>query len=112
MPDSAERTGPPPRSSEILLSAKNTLAEEVAEKGYAYVGPNAERRFKINRIRFNSIVTWLKEDGFITHYLELENPDDETILVKVLARPDTTKQDAWQNRDLILKLWADAHSVR
>lgn len=113
MPDNAERTGPPPRSSEVLLSAKNTLAEEVADKGYAYVGPNAERRFKLNRIRFNSIVTWLKEDGFITHYLELEHPDsDETILVKVLAQAGTTSQDAWNNRDLILKMWSDAQPNR
>jgi hypothetical protein len=112
MPDNAERTGPPPRRTEILLAAKNTLTQEIEEKNYVYVGPNAERRFDLNRIRFNSIVTELKQDGYVTYYLEMEHPETaETILVKVLTKGGTTYQDAWRNRDMILKLWANAQST-
>jgi hypothetical protein len=112
--DIPERTGTS-RRAEILLAAKNTLAEEVASKGYTYVGPGAERKFNLNRIRFNSVVTWLKEDGFVTHYLELEKPDSEDsemILVKVLAPAGTSAQDAWHHRDKILKMWSDAQTAK
>jgi len=98
--------------AEILLAAKSTLAQEVQEKGYVYIGPNAERRFNLNRMRLNSVIAWLKEDGFVVHFLELEHPDsDETIIVKVLARGDKTYQDAWNDRGIILRLWVDAQSI-
>ena len=101
----------PSRRSNILLTVKLALADQIAEKGFAYVGPNAERSYNLNRVRFNSIVRFLREDGYNPHYLELEKPDTEVsemILVKVLAPAGTTQQKVWANRDLILKMWADA----
>jgi hypothetical protein len=103
-----------PRSTELLLETKAVLTEEVHDKGFAFVGPGAERKFKLNRNRFNGIIGWLKEDGFTTHILELENPDaedGEMILVKVLAAAGTTPQEAWHQRDKILKLWSDAQRI-
>jgi len=101
----------PSKRSNILLAVKLALADKIAETGFAYVGPNAERSYNLNRIRFNNIVRFLREDGYTPHYLELEKPDTEVsemILVKVLARPGSTYRDAWNSRDLILKMWADA----
>lgn len=101
----------PSRRSEIILEVRTRLADTIREMGFAYIGPNAERQFNLNRLRFNSIVLHLKEDGYVSHYLELEKPNTETsemILVKVLAPAGTTPQDAWNNRDKILKMWADA----
>jgi hypothetical protein len=103
-----------PRNAEILLETKAVLTEEVHDKGFAFIGPGAERRFKLNRIRFNNIISWLREDGFVTFILELVKPeteDSEMILVKVLAPEGTTYQEAWHQRDKILKLWSDAQRI-
>lgn len=101
----------PSRRSEILLRTKLTLSDEVRANGYVYVGPNAERRFDLNRVRFNSIIAMLQEDGYVAHYVELEKPGTETsevVLIKVLAAAGTSHQEVWQNRDKILKLWQNA----
>lgn len=102
-----------PDRATIIAKTKIKLEEEVDQKTCAFVGPGAERRFGINRVRFNSVVTLLREEGYVAHYLELEDPssdseDSNLIIVKVLAGQETSSQTVWNNRGKILKMWQDA----
>lgn len=101
--------------NELLSRAREELKNDVDEKKYIYVGPGAERTYGVGSTQLRFIVAILRdEEDYATHYLELEHPDSEepkTIVVKVLTKKDTSRNEIWLHRSRILRAWLDAQIV-
>lgn len=105
----------PEQFSMIINEVKTILRDAVDEKQFIYVGRGAEKDLGITWTRFRLIVhTLLEEEEYNKHYLKLERPDaidpenPAMIVIKVLTKDSVTYQEVWNNRDKILKMWADA----
>lgn len=84
--------------------ADKKLKETVDQNGFVDVGPGVEQQLGVTRDRLNKTVARLKEEGYTVHNIYVDQLGTEAgnkTTVKVLAKPGTTIQDVYKNKDKI-----------
>ena len=87
----------------ITKATSNMLKESVSNYGYIDVGAGVENHMGISRVKLNTAIAELQEQGYKIHYLKVEQagvPGQYTT-VKVLGGPDSTYSEVFNNKDLI-----------
>ena len=87
----------------ITQATSNMLKESVSKFGYIDVGTGVENHVGVSRTKLNTAIEELREQGYKIHYVKVEQlgiPGQFTS-VKVLAGPDSTYSEVFNNKDLI-----------
>lgn len=90
-------------NNDKINTIADILKKNVDEKDYIDVGKGVELDMNISRERMKTALAVLKEKGYVVEDIQVEqatNPGNYTT-VQVLAKPETTKKDIWNNRDNI-----------
>jgi DNA-binding CsgD family transcriptional regulator len=100
---------------DVLQSTAAMLKRQVEEKGFIDVGANVERdlpigdnpnvRVGISADKFKTALAILKEEGYPVHDVYIKQVGTgEMTRYKVLAKPGTTRQEVFVNRDSIRQI--------
>lgn len=87
----------------ITKATVNMLKDSVSKFGYIDVGSGVENHVGVSRTKLNTAIAELVEQGYKIHYVKVEQlgiPGQYTS-VKVLAGPDSTYSEVFNNKDLI-----------
>jgi DNA-binding CsgD family transcriptional regulator len=88
--------------SEITNSTAEMLKESVEKKGYIDVGVGVEKHIGISRVKLQTSIAMLKEEGYTVHYIPVEQlGTGKKTTVMVLAKPDVTYSEVYKNKDQI-----------
>jgi len=89
------------RADSARLTA-DILKDNIEKRGYIDVGVGVERYLGVSRTKLKTSIEMLKEEGYTAHYLNVEQlgTGKKTSLM-VLAKPDTTYQEVYKNKDKI-----------
>jgi DNA-binding CsgD family transcriptional regulator len=85
--------------SELTANTANRLKDEIKEKTYLDVGTGVERYIGVTRTKLNTAIEMLKEEGYTTHtiYVDQLGTGKKTTM-KVLAPPNTDFKTVYKNR--------------
>ena len=84
---------------DILQTTTSMLRDEVKRKTYVDVGVGVERHLGISKEKLATAVAALREEGYVTHTVKVEQlGTGHQTEIKVLAPPGTTQKDVWLNR--------------
>lgn len=89
--------------AKITQATTNMLKDSVSKYGYIDVGTGVENHVGVSRTKLNTAISELQEQGYKVHYVKVEQlgiPGQYTS-VKVLAGPDSTYSEVFNNKDLI-----------
>lgn len=90
-------------NADILVSTKDMLKREVADKKYVMLGAGVESQLGISKERLNTAVAMLQEEGYVAHrgikVRQIGTGLDTEM--KVLTPPGTTWKEVAQNKDKI-----------
>ena len=88
--------------SETAEATANLLKDNINKRGYIDVGVGVERYLGVSRTKLKTSIEMLKEEGYTTHFLSVEQlgTGKKTSLM-VLAAPDTPYQEVYKNKDKI-----------
>lgn len=88
--------------ADILTSTANMLRKHVEEKGVIDVGKGNELYLGVSGERLRTALAILEKEGYKTHIVGIpqQGTDNET-KVKVLAKPEYTQKEIWQDPTLI-----------
>jgi len=88
--------------SKVLTSTSDMLKAEVDDKKFIDIGAGVENRLGLSKEKLNAAVAILKEKGYVTHTVQVDQlgaPGKTS--VKVLAPPGTTYADIAKQKELI-----------
>lgn len=86
----------------ITQQTADILRDRVNQKDYVDVGTGVERHLGISRVRLKTAIEKLKEEGYTTHYVKVEQlGTGKETTVMVLAKPGVHTRDVYQNKDKI-----------
>lgn len=87
---------------DVIQETANMLKDQVNQHGMVQVGKGVENYIGVTSTRLNTALTVLKQEGYEVHTVPVRQVGvGKDVKVKVLAKPDTTQKEAWQNRDKI-----------
>lgn len=88
--------------SEVTKATANMLKESVDKKGYIDVGSGVENHLGVSRTKLKTSISMLEEEGYTVHYVPVEQlGTGKKTTIMVLAKPDTTYSEVYQNKDKI-----------
>ena len=85
--------------ADALHATAEMLKKHVDEKNYVDIGVGVERQIGVTRTRLDTAVAVLKEQGYETHSIKVQQlGTGKYTTVKVLAKPGTTQSEVQRNR--------------
>lgn len=86
-------------SSEITKATSNVLKQTVSEKKYVDVGVGTENHMGISRTRLKTAIEDLKEQGYTTHYIQVEQlGTGKKTTILTLAGPGVSYNEVNKNK--------------
>lgn len=88
------------RRESIAETAARQLENELKEKKYIDIGSGVEHDMGLSKVKFDAAIQIMKDKGYqvITIDIPQATQISKYTKMKVLAPPDATKRDVWQNR--------------
>lgn len=91
--------------ADFLTATANKLKDEVADKTYIDIGSGVENHLGISDTKLRTAVAILQEEGYTVHYLKVPQiGTGQDTTVKVLAPPDTSYSEVYNNRDQLKQI--------
>jgi DNA-binding CsgD family transcriptional regulator len=88
--------------SEMADTTASMLKESVDKKSYIDVGIGVERYMGISRTKLKTSIAMLQEEGYTIHYIPVEQlGTGNKTSIMVLAKPDVTYSEVYNNKDKI-----------
>ena len=88
-----------------LQETSNMIKKEVDKKKYIDVGVGVHHQINVTRSRFDTAVAVLKEQGYETHVIKVQQLGTGKFTnLRVLAKPGTTLQEVQRNRGQIKQI--------
>jgi len=85
--------------ADALQTTANMLKDQLKEKKYIDVGKGVESQLGITQTRLNTAVAVLREEGYVTHNIKIQQlGTGKYTTTKVLAPPGTPKSEIERNR--------------
>lgn len=91
------------QKTSVLKTVADTLEQEVIKNKFIQVGEGVSYHMGVSKHTFDAAVASLKEKGYVTHTVPVEQlGTGKKTNVKVLAPPDTTWPEVNRNKDKIV----------